>query len=474
MKENSLWLSKGSPSLGGPSPFRKLLLPAPLIRKIKSSFYKRLFEEGFVSFESIAPSSAHLTITSSPIVISQEDFLGVHIAASSLAEDLAQITGFLRNITTGAPLSVTSQWGKCTVYIEGKWETFKSSIVEKPLPGVDRALMIAGSDKRGTIFGIHTLAEQCGQSPYHFHGEPTVKYRGLFISDKEPALNTWWARQHNATRYPLNTEFYTHVFDLLLRLRENYLWPAMWKSVTLLSGNVLFTDDFGYQQLADDYGIYISIGLRGLGDEAATSNIKTAIEMISDVFETQRAITKKYHDSETALNQVWALYKEVASYYDAGLDPLEGVALLFPDDNAGNLYRLPTGAEAGRKGGTGVYFHWEYVGLPRSYKIWIINVGNIKPMELPFEFAMDLAWNVSKFSFEGIPEYLAEYATREFGPDHATEIVDILLEHSHLVRMRRYGLVTSSTFSHLNYHEADRSVANYWAKDKKTHKSQVN
>lgn len=183
------------------------------------------------------------------------------------------------------------------------------------------------------------------------HGEPSVRYRGLFINDEEPALNQWWARRHNATRWPLDREFYAHVFDLLLRLRANLLWPAMWKSFTPPPGNIFFTDDPGNQQLADDYGIvvstahhepmqratnewdeaqlgpwdwsrnrenitrfmdegvrragknesYFTIGMRGLGDEAA--NTANAIEMLKDVFTVQRGIIKKYHGAEDAVNR---------------------------------------------------------------------------------------------------------------------------------------------------------------------------
>ena len=149
------------------------------------------------------------------------------------------------------------------------------------------------------------------------------------------------------------------------------------------------------------------------------------------------------------------------------------------------MYRLPTGDEVDRKGGTGVYFHFEYVGLPRSYKwsntnsipkifkelahsylrgatqIWIMNVGDIKPMELPLNFAMDLAWDVTKLNFQRIPEYLTKYATREFGPEHAAEIASLLLEYSHLVSMRRYELVTPETYSTLNYNEAERIIARW-------------
>jgi hypothetical protein len=534
-----------------------------------------LLEDRFVSFESNAAASA-LSITDAPILIAQDDFIGVHIAAKSLAQDLEQITGVSRPVTNVTLSGITTLMTPGTVIlagslssslirdlsaeghidisdIEGKWETFKTTTVN--LPAGARVLVIAGSDKRGTIFGIHTLAEQCGQSPWHWfadvpaqkhaeifasnkttlHGEPTIKYRGLFINDEEPALNTWWARRHNATRYPLDTEFYAHVFDLLLRLKANYLWPAMWSSFTPPPGNIFFTDDPGNQQLADDYGIvistshhepmqratnewnvtelgpwdwsknkdnitrfmdegiaragnnesYFTIGMRGLGDEAADT--ENAIEMLKDVFEVQRGILSKYRGSEADVNQVWALYKEVASYYDAGLHPPEDVTLLFPDDNQGNVYRLPTQNETGRQGGSGVYFHFEYVGSPRSYKwhnsnnlakvykelshahlrgahqIWIMNVGDLKPMELPLSLSMDLAWNASSISFETIASYLVQYAAREFGPKHAEEIGAVLMEHSRLVGKRRFEHVTPATFSTVNYHEAERILGSWQA-----------
>ncbi|KLU83800.1 hypothetical protein MAPG_02851 [Magnaporthiopsis poae ATCC 64411] len=543
-----------------------LLLAASLAASLLSLQCFALLEEELVTFQGISSSATGpgLDIADAALIYDQDDFKGVQIAVQSLWRDLDQITGhgnrqlaavtavnasipgnlgaaiivgsvnssLIRQITSSGALSLTD--------IEGRWESFKTSVVQNPLPGVDNALVIAGSDKRGTIFGVYTLSEQCGQSPYHWfadvpaqrhthiyalpkttvHGEPSVRYRGLFINDEEPALNQWWARRHNATRWPLDREFYAHVFDLLLRLRANFLWPAMWKSFTPPPGNIFFTDDPGNQQLADDYGIvistahhepmqratnewdevrlgpwdwsrnrdnitrfmdegvrragknesYFTIGMRGLGDEAA--NTANAIEMLKDVFRVQRGIIKKYHGSEDAVNQVWTLYKEVAAYYDAGLDPPEDVTLLFPDDNQGNVYRLPTGNETRRKGGSGVYFHLEYVGLPRSYKwantnnlskilkelhqsylrgadrIFVVNVGDIKPMELPFNLAMDLAWDASKLDSPAkIPHYLERYATREFGADSAPEIAAILLEHSHLVGMRRYEFVTPDTFS---------------------------
>jgi hypothetical protein len=187
------------------------------------------------------------------------------------------------------------------------------------------------------------------------HGPPTVKYRGLFINDEEPALTTWWSQQHNAFHYPLNTEFYAHVFDLLLRLKANYLWPAMWASSTPSPGNIFFTDDPGNMQLADDYGIvvstshhepmqratnewnatetgpwdwrlnkdnvtkfmeegvkrmgskesYVTLGMRGPSDSAIVGD--DAIEILQEVFEVERDIFKKIL-GDTKVNRKSILY----------------------------------------------------------------------------------------------------------------------------------------------------------------------
>jgi hypothetical protein len=227
----------------------------------------------------------------------------------------------------------------------------------------------------------------------------------------------------------------------------------------------------------------ITIGMRGLGDEAAQT--ENAIKMLEEVFAVQRGIIKKYHGSEDAFPQVWALYKEVTTYYDSGLNPPDDVTILFPDDNQGQAYRLPTGNETTRPGGTGFYFHLQYLGLPRAYKwhnsnnlakvlkellhahlrganqIWIINVGDLKPMELPLTLSMDLAWNASSISFESLPEYVAQFAAREIGPDIAEEVAEVLMEHSRLVGMRRYEHVTHDTYSTLNFHEAERVLTRW-------------
>lgn len=233
------------------------------------------------------------------------------------------------------------------------------------------------------------------------HGPPSVKYRGMFINDEAPALQSWWAARNNVTTAKFDVEFYKHVFDLLLRLKANYLWPAMWAGWPA-PGSMFFLDDPLNQKTAHEYGIvvstshhepmqratnewtisdlgeydwvtnkenvtkfmregvertgdyesYFTLGMRGASD--SEMDVDDPIAVLRDVFKTQREIFKDVYGSESAPNQVWAIYKEVATYYAAGLDPPEDVTLLLPDDNYGNIQRLPSADELGRPGGFGV------------------------------------------------------------------------------------------------------------------------
>ncbi len=148
--------------------------------------------------------------------------------------------------------------------VAGKWESAVTTIVDQPMPGIRRALVIAGSDKRGTIFGVYDLSEQIGVSPWywwadvrvphqselyvqagrHVLDEPAVKYRGIFLNDEAPSLTGWVNEKFGG----YNSKFYVHVFELLLRMKANYLWPAMWNSA-------FNEDDPENPRLADEYGI---------------------------------------------------------------------------------------------------------------------------------------------------------------------------------------------------------------------------
>ena len=283
-----------------------------------------------------------------------------------------------------------------------------TTIVEHPMAGVARALVIAGSDKRGTIFALYDLSEQVGVSPWYWwadvpvrhrdalyiaagryaHGEPAVKYRGIFLNDEAPALSGWV----NATYSGYNHKFYEKVFELLLRLKANYLWPAMW-------GSAFNEDDPENARLADEYGIVmgtsheepmmraekewtpadgpwnyaanqtsidefwrkgmerdknyeqiVTLGMRGVNDTPMSTSANT--ELLEKIVANQRQILKETVNPDLEkVPQVWALYKEVQGYYDNGMRVPDDVTLLWSDDNWGNLRRLPTAEERKRTGG---------------------------------------------------------------------------------------------------------------------------
>ncbi|KAE8325669.1 hypothetical protein BDV39DRAFT_216357 [Aspergillus sergii] len=535
-----------------------------------------LLEERLVTFE---PIDGSIEFGNAPILRDASDPVGIKIAAESLSSDLEEVTDVKHRVlvwdelasfaeaesstsglviiaaTVDSPLiSRLGEEDKIIVDdIRGKWETFRTVLVDNPLPGFKHGLVIVGSDKRGTMFGVFTLSEQIGKSPLHWwadipvikheriyavnktttQGEPSVKYRGIFINDEAPALTGWWAKHSNVDDYTFSSEFYDHVFDLLVRLKANFLWPAMWGSFIPTPGRIFFTDDLRNQQLADDYGIvvstshaepmqrssnewkkhptpggwdwvnnkenvvkfmeegvrragdnetYFTLGMRGEDDSPIEADDPIAV--LRDVFSTQRELLAKYHGNDTSL-QAWTVYKEVMTYYAAGLVPPDDVTLIFSDDNWGNVQRLPTAEERQRSGGIGLYYHFDYVGRPKSWKwqnnnnlpkiykelsqayergadrVWVINVGDFKPMEIPLSFSMELAWNTSWFDFDNIPLYLNALATRDFGEEYADQIASALMEYSHLAGLRKFEMLEPTTYSILNFREAE-NVLDQW------------
>ena len=362
-------------------------------------------------------------------------------------------------------------------------------------------------------------------------GPPTVKYRGVFINDEAPALSAW-VHEKYGPKY--NSEFYKRVFELLLRLKANLLWPAMWFGFPH-PGNSFFVDDPLNQKLTDDYGVVIStshhepmqramnewfdtpykqpegswswvkneekitryfeegaqrattfesvitIGMRGDGDREM--NVENPQEVLKEVLATQRRIIKDAYGQEDAIPQLIALYKEVQEYYENGLEVPEDVTLLFADDNFGSIRRLPTETERKRKGGSGIYYHLEYVGEPRSYKwlnsnslgkvwhqldqahrrgadqIWIFNVGDIKPLEVPLTFVMSLAWDISSWKFGDLLAFFQQFSASTFGQELASACGDLLLRHDNIVSLRKHEHIEPETFSLINYSEADKILS---------------
>ncbi|KAJ4361315.1 hypothetical protein N0V95_002017 [Ascochyta clinopodiicola] len=501
-----------------------------------------MYQNRFVAHQ---PAADAISLANASIIVDREDFEGIRIAAATLAQDIARVTGeeeptvsseqsaspcviivgslqkskFIHNLETSGRIDVTT--------VEGKWEAWCTALVDAPWDGCANALVICGSDKRGTIFGIYSLSEQIGP--------PSVKYRGIFINDEAPALSAW---VHEKYGQKYNSEFYKHVFELLLRLKANFLWPAMWFGYPH-PGNSFFVDDPLNQELADAYGIVMStshhepmhramnewfdepyhepeqswnwtkskekikkyfvegaqrasnfesvitVGMRGDGDrEMAVENPQ---QVLKDVLSTQRHIISDVYGEEDAVPQLIALYKEVQEYFENGLDIPEDVTLLFADDNFGTIRRLPTEAERMRRGGAGVYYHLEYVGEPRSYKwlnsnslakiwqqldqakrrgadqIWVFNVGDIKPLEIPLSFVMSLAWDTNAMALGDLPAFLEPFTARTFGNELAVPSANLLLRYDKLIALRKHEHVEPETFSLINYSEADNVLSSWEA-----------
>jgi len=498
---------------------------------------------------------------SAPLFVNSKDYPGVIRILKHLQADIGRVTNTapelsIYKIPATKEIILVGTLGKNPVIdklvrdkkldvhgIAGKWEAFLIQVIEKPLPNIDHALVIVGSDKRGTIFGMYDFSAQIGVSPWHWwadvpvkkkselyvfpgrhsRGEPAVKYRGIFINDENPALLGWV----NETFGGFNHRFYEKVFELILRMKGNFLWPAMW-------GKAFYDDDSLNAQLADEYGVVIStshhepmmrahvewqrygsgpwnyekneaklrefwtagvkrmrnyesivtLAMRGDGDEPMTeaANVALLQRIVKDQREILAEVTRK---NVTSIPQVWALYKEVQEYYDKGMRVPEDVTLLLCDDNWGNLRKIPQLNEKPRSGGYGIYYHYDYVGGPRNYKwlntnqisrvweqmhlayryganrIWIVNVGDIKPMEFPIEFFLDYAWNPEQWPAERLPEYTELWTERQFGAEHAKDIAAILTQYTKFNSRRKPELLAPETYSLVDYREAETIVAEY-------------
>ncbi|MGD0339149.1 MAG: glycosyl hydrolase 115 family protein [Bacteroidota bacterium] len=498
-----------------------------------------------------------------PLYVSSQDFPGVIRVLKHLQSDIGRVTNVLPRISidtipTSKEIVIVGTLGKNSLIdnlvqqkkldvegITGRWETFLIQVVEKPFPKVDRALIITGSDKRGTIYGMYDLSEKIGVSPWYWwadvpvkkksslyvlperytQGEPIVKYRGIFLNDEAPALSGMVNEKFGG----FNSKFYEHVFELILRLKGNYLWPAMWN-------NSFSTDDTLNPKLADEYGVVmgtshhepmmrawkewewagnrkgswdysknadslrrfwktgiqrtkdyekiVTLAMRGDGDEpmAEGANISLLQSIVSDQRKILGEVTGK---DVTSIPQVWALYKEVQDYYDKGMRVPDDVTLLLCDDNWGNIRRLPKLNEKPRSGGYGIYYHFDFVGGPRNYKwlnttqiervweqmhlayecgarqIWIVNVGDLKPMEFPISFFLEYAWDPGQWPVKRLPEYTRLWAERQFGARYAKDIADIITRYTKYNSRRKPEMLAPDTYSLVNYREAEIIVSDY-------------
>ena len=506
-----------------------------------------LAADQFVSFQ---PNAETWQLQQPTIGYDAGEHSCVQLAAANLQNDFLQVTGQKPVLNESTPTILIGTVGvnkQIDAWVkQGLLPNLKGKTEKYIIKTIGNQLVIAGSDKRGTVYGIYELSRQIGVSPWYYwadvpvekhanlyiqkgeftDGEPAVRYRGLFLNDEAPCL-TSWVKNTFGTNYG-DHHFYAKVFELILRLKGNYLWPAMW-------GWAFYADDPENLKTADAMGIMmgtshhepmarnhqeyardrkgwgawnystnkenldrffregiermngtddiVTIGMRGDGDEAMGNSTDT--KLLENIIDNQRRIIKevtKRPAKETP--QIWALYKEVQDYYDAGLRVPDDVTVLLCDDNWGNVRRLPTAEEQKRKGGWGLYYHVDYVGAPRNtkwinvtptqnmweqlqlaynggiQKLWILNVGDLKPMEYPIQLFMDMAWNPKQYNVENLLDHTRDFCGESFGEDQACEAASIL----NLVS-KYNGRITSEMLDATTYttDEFARVVAEYQA-----------
>lgn len=462
------------------------------------------------------------------IYMDTNDCKGVSYAAHALLKDIKSVSGATATLTTDAGFLKKADTVRPAIIVGtiGHSAAIDQLVKQKRINGnllkgkrekfiitlIDGQLVIAGSDRRGTIYGIYELSQQMGVSPWYdwadvpvehhdsifvnkgiyTDGEPAVRYRGIFLNDEAPCLTSWVKNTYD-TGYG-DHRFYQRVFELVLRLRGNMMWPAMW-------GWAFYADDPENEKTADEMGVVMStshhepmarnhqeyarnrkgwgpwnyqknktnlqkffregiermkgteqivtIGMRGDGDEAMSAEADT--KLMTNIINDQRKIIAEVTGKKASETpQVWALYKEVLDYYDKGMKVPDDVTLLLCDDNWGNVRRVPNAQERKHKGGWGLYYHVDYVGAPRNSKmlnctpvqnpweqltlayengidrLWILNVGDLKPMEYPISQFMDIAWNPHKYAVNQITNHTRDWCAQQFGEEQADEAARLL------------------------------------------------
>ena len=462
--------------------------------------------EPFVTF---SPQDDGLPLHGATITCSDTENEGVKIAIDNLKADFQRVG---LSVGGGQTTIVVGTLGLNKEIDRLKLKDLKGKREKFVITTIGDHLYVAGSDRRGTIYGVYELSRQLGVSPWYWwadapvaqhaeayikkgtytDGEPAVEFRGLFLNDEAPCLTSWvkntWGTDYGDHR------FYEKVFELILRLKGNFLWPAMW-------GWAFYADDPENGKTADRMGVMmgtshhepmarnhqeyarhrrewgawnyqtnqtkldqffregiermngtedvVTIGMRGDGDEAMSDKADTKLmeRIVSNQRQIIKEVTGKAPEKTT---QVWALYKEVQDYYDAGFRVPDDVIMLVCDDNWGNIRRVPINAkERAHKGGWGIYYHVDYVGAPRNSKwlnvtqtqqmfeqlslaydhgiqrMWILNVGDLKPMEYPITLFMDMAWNPKEYTQQTVTDHTRRFFVSVLGGFAAEEAASI-------------------------------------------------
>jgi hypothetical protein len=486
--------------------------------------------------------------TAANVAIDRNDFPLIEVAAGMFADDVQRVVGIRPAISEhlGSYSIIVGTLGHSSLVdtlakegklqhldeIKNRWEGTLWQVVNQPFPGVDQALVIVGSDRRGAAYGLMEISRKIGVSPWYWWADvpvkhaqalalklegaqwdvPAVRYRGIFINDEDWGLNPWAAKTFESKLGNIGPKTYAKVFELMLRLRLNYLWPAMHACSAEFDShpeNIELADRFGIVMGSShcepmlcnnvhwdeatrgkwDYtlnrdAIYSywenaaktrgqteavwTLGIRGIHDRAmeGPNVLSQRIDTVTQVLKDQRSLLNQYVSKQWGpIAQCFVPYKEVLPIYDAGLKVPDDVTLVWVDDNFGYIRRLSAPAERTRSGGAGVYWHLSYYGGPHSYTwinttapaliweefhkaweneartLWIINVGDIKPMEIGIDYFSKLAWSADTFGPDSQPSHLREFARENLGANLENPVAELLTQYYHLGTIRKPELM---------------------------------
>lgn len=400
---------------------------------------------GAVPFDLVTPQSK---VT---IVYAADDHKLDSIAAHLLARDIQQVSGYLPKVINSISKAIgnvivvgTMQSAMIkslhldTKALQGKWESYLLQTIVHPTKSINQALVITGSDVRGTAYGVFNISERIGVSPWYWWADvapvqqkklsisidqylsapPSVKYRGIFINDEDWGLQPWAAKTFEPETGDIGPKTYAKVFELLLRLKANLIWPAMHPSTKAFysyPGNIKVAAEYeivvgsshaepmlrnnvgewnqkamgAFNYITNQPKVYsywesrvkessannaiYSMGMRGVHDSGmeGVKSPKETVPLLEKIFTDQRGLLQKYVNPDIKkVPQAFTIYKEVLDVYESGLKVPEDITLVWPDDNYGYIQRLSNAQEQQRSGGSGVYYHASYWGRPHDY-LWL-------------------------------------------------------------------------------------------------------
>ena len=515
-------------------------------------------------------------VRNATVSYSQEEPKQVLRAINDLRLDIERVTGAGKDdVGNEGGQIVVGTYGSKTIEkliakgllkeqdLKDKWESYVITVTNEPKP----RLVIAGSNTRGTIYGIYEVSQRIGVSPwywwadvpvrqnpqaavdcdYYASGEPTVRYRGIFINDEDWGLKPWAASNYERELGDIGPKTYARVCELLLRLKANMLAPAMHSCTgafyshpqskvvcdsfgiiittshcePLLLNNAASTEwdqlrdgDWNYKtnretilqkwddrlSAASKYENIYTTAMRGLHDAGLQGNLplEERVPLITEVIDDQRQLLEKHIGRQASeIPQIFVPYKETMDIYENGLQVPDDITLVWVDDNYGYMKRVSNPEEQQRKGRAGVYYHLSYLGAPHDYlwlnttppvlmyeelkkaydcgadRYWLLNVGDIKPMELGIQTFMDMAWNIHAFDFDTVNRYQANLLTRLFLCNH--KVQSLLDTYYRLAWSRKpefmgwefewddeaHTGLNPTEYSFQNYGEAQHRLADY-------------